>query len=85
MIPIVIILYIYSEFCNAKGPRNKRTMSGNNSAKETETEESLPDGWSKQCAPDGRVYFVDHLKKKVGGIVPYEYLKKHLPDDMGGP
>ena len=59
--------------------------TGNDSEKEKETEESLPQGWTKQFAPDGRVYFVDHLNKKVGGIVPYEYLKKHLPDDMGGP
>ena len=51
-------------------------MSGNNSVKEIETEESLPQGWTKQFAPDGRVYFVDHLNKKVGGIVPYDYSKQ---------
>ena len=38
-----------------------------NLLKETKTErdESLPPGWDKRLAPNGRVYFVDHLNKKV--------------------
>lgn len=43
----------------------------------------LPDGWTMQLAPNGRVFFIDHNEKKTSWVDPRTGSASPMPNAAG--
>jgi len=63
-------------------------VSSNPSSKTTPTNlnlEGLPSGWTMQVAPNGRVFFIDHINKKTTWVDPRNSRPSPLPSQSNVP
>ncbi len=56
------------------------------SIRQTSVEDStapLPDGWTKKNAPNGRIFFIDHIRRTTTWIDPRTGLPSPSPGSTG--
>ena len=58
-----------------------RTLSEGEKANKLNTE-GLPNGWTMQVAPNGRVFFIDHSNKKTTWVDPRTSRPSSLPSQV---
>jgi len=59
--------------------------SGTNSSGRSLNAEGLPSGWTLQVAPNGRVFFIDHISKKTTWVDPRTLRPSPLPSQANVP
>ncbi|KAB7505972.1 E3 ubiquitin-protein ligase Nedd-4 [Armadillidium nasatum] len=68
----------HSVHSNGRIPSTSHTTVGQ--TKSTSNDESLPKGWTSQVAPNGRVFFIDHLNKQTTWIDPRSGMPSSPPN-----
>ena len=63
------------------GGGRTRTLSEGEKANKLNTE-GLPNGWTMQVAPNGRVFFIDHSNKKTTWVDPRTSRPSSLPSQV---
>ena len=69
----------------AAGPGRTRTLSEGEKPPAKLNTEGLPSGWTMQVAPNGRVFFIDHISKKTTWVDPRTGRPSALPSQSNVP
>ena len=69
----------------AAGPGRTRTLSEGEKPPTKLNTEGLPSGWTMQVAPNGRVFFIDHISKKTTWVDPRNSRPSPLPSQSNVP
>jgi len=72
-----------SESDTTDTPSNRRSVSS--STARNLNAEGLPSGWTLQVAPNGRVFFIDHISKKTTWVDPRTARPSPLPSQANVP
>ena len=59
-----------------------RTLSEGEKANSKLNTDGLPSGWTMQVAPNGRVFFIDHINKKTTWVDPRNSRPSPLPSQV---
>jgi len=65
--------------------QNSQTVQGSKQTPNNLNIEGLPSGWTMQVAPNGRVFFIDHISKKTTWVDPRNSRPSPLPSQSNVP